>query len=104
MQAGFDTELLDKDIYAAYMECGIAINQRTLRLAKVIIAEDVRREYTNLRKRGKTDQTGLLITILETVARGEKRHNASYADWEAEKPILLAHLFYLYFCARMSSG
>ena len=83
MQAGFDTELLDKDICAAYTECGIALNGRTLHLAKVIIAEDVRREYTNLRKRGKTDQTGLLITILETVARGEKRHNASYTDWES---------------------
>ena len=77
----FDLDHLDTDLKKAFYETGIGLNWRTLHMAQGITAEDVRREYANLRKRGKGDQTGLLITILEKIASGQARHHSSYSDW-----------------------
>lgn len=56
------------ELLEALGEVGIALNWRTRRFLPFVTAQDVRAEYRKLIQRGKGDQTGILVTMLEAYA------------------------------------
>jgi hypothetical protein len=73
---------ISEEVIEAYKQTGITLNWRTRQLAKKITAFDVTHEFDKLRRRGKSKEVGLLITILEAIASGQTRHDPTYADWD----------------------
>jgi len=77
---------IEQEVLKAYSDCGIRLNRRTRKLAKVISADDVWRAYKELYNQGRHKETGILIHILEEYAarveRGESYEGSRYAEWE----------------------